>query len=87
MGPFWRNIEYEGRRLCVRRPRTETDLDDRNVLFLPVLDRMAQNKRLDEDEKVLVKSYFADHSIGINEIRPHLEFYPHYVKDRLDELF
>lgn len=86
-GPFWRNIEYEGRRLCVRRPRTETDLDDRNVLFLPVLDRMAQNKRLDEDEKVLVKSYFADHSIGINEIRPHLEFYPHYVKDRLDELF
>lgn len=86
-GPFWRNIEYEGRRLCVRRPRSEKDLDARNVLFLPVLDRLAQNKRLNDDEKVLVKRYFLEHSITKGEIKPHLKYYPHYVKDRLEELF
>lgn len=85
--PFWRNIEYEGRRLCVRRPRTELALNDRNVLYLPVLDRLAQNKRLDEIEKNLAKRYFAERAISIEEIKPHLKFYPHYVKDRLRDLF
>ena len=60
---------------------------DRNVLYLPVLDRLAQNKRLDEIEKNLAKRYFAERAISIEEIKPHLKFYPHYVKDRLRDLF
>lgn len=83
----WRLVDYEGYRLFLRRPRPGLELDERNVLFLPVLDKLSLNQRCSPEEMAAMKAYLTEKGIGLDDIKSCLEYYPHYVKDRFFEVF
>lgn len=83
----WRLVDYEGYRLFLRRSRTGLELNERNVLFLPVLDKLSLNQRCSSEEMAAMKAYLTEKGIGLDDIKSCLEYYPHYVKDRIFEVF
>lgn len=61
--------------------------DIRKVLFLPVLDKLSLNQRCSPEEMAAMKAYLTEKGIGLDDIKSCLEYYPHYVKDRIFEVF
>ena len=83
----WCLVDYEGYRLFLRRPRPSLELNERNVLFLSVLDKFSLNQRCSSEEMAAMKAYLTEKRIGLDDIELYLEYYPCYVKDRILKVF
>lgn len=84
-GSRWAKREIDGFRFNVAASKVK-DLDDRNVLILPVLDLLGKTGGYKNQETV-VKTYIEKHDIEYEEFEPYLQYYQKVAENRLKKLY